>query len=426
VARVHLGRSVLALAVLALACGGILLFRLTAPRPGGLRLIDLLGEARLEAEREFPRPEDPRRLSRDVTLAGETFDSITPPFPSRLDFTIRIPSSSTLEVSTALVMTEDVSRARVRFAVAIETREERATVFEQVRTRNDANRWEASSIDLSRWAGQEAVLVLISSPVPEREEVLWANRVLVAWGDPVLRDAREARSTLAQAERWLRDRLPLRDKLSTEDALSAEFTFNLLLAGLLSLCLPVFHLLEPEAHRERLPPGLTLFTLAATLVVAIVHSSVALSLGLLGALSILRFRTPIPSGEHLLYLLLCLAIAVPLGVNRPLLGIAAAATAMLTAAATRSVARPKLRRFLLTASGKIESGSAVSIADAFGSLSDAVEIEGLEVHGGRFTMSARVTLEGSRRTLAALSAMRGWVDELRVSLQALETRGSGW
>jgi hypothetical protein len=416
----------LALAVLALGCGGILLLRLAAPRPGGLRLVDLLGEARLEAERdEFPLFDDQHQLRRDVTLSGENLESITPPFPSRLTFELRIPSSPTLDISTALVLMQDVSRARVRFSVVIETRDESATVFEQVRTRDDANRWEGSSIDLSRWAGQDAVLVLVSSPVPEREGVLWANRVLIAWGDPVISDSSGVGSAAADVERWLRARLRLRDRLSVEDAVSTEFTFNLLLAGLLSLCLPVVHRLGFERYGEQLSRGLTLFTLTATLVVATVHSSVALSLGLLGSMSILRFRTPIPSGEHLLSLLMCLAIALPLGVNRPLLGVVVVSTAMLVAAATRFAARSKLRRFLVTVSGRFQTGSGASIASTFGSLSESVDVERLEVRGGRFTMSARMSLEGSRQTVAALSSMRGFVDDLRISLQAVDGRGSG-
>ncbi|MGH9318580.1 MAG: hypothetical protein ACRD21_02760 [Vicinamibacteria bacterium] len=425
-ARRSLGRPLLALAALVLGCGGILLLRRSEPGQGRLRLVELVGEARLEAERgEYALFDDQRRLRRDVALSGESLESITPPFPSRLVFELRIPSSPTLELATALITMQDVSRARVRFSVVIETREESATVFEQVRTREDANRWEGTSIDLSRFAGQDALLVLVASPVPEREGVLWANRVLTAWGDPVIDDSTGLPSAAADVESWLRARLPRLDGLSVEDALWTEFAFNSLLAGLLSLCLPLVHRLGSERYGARLPNGLTLFTLTATLIVAAVHSSVALSLGLLGSVSIFRFRAPIPSGEHLLSLLLCIAIALPLGVNRPLLGVAVVSTSLLVAVATRLTARSALRGFLLTASGKLGTGSGASIAETFASLSDSVDVESLELGRGHFAMSARMNLEGSRQTVAALSGIRGLVDDLRISLRAVDEKGSG-
>ena len=49
------------------------------------------------------------------------------------------------------------------------------------------------------------------------------------------------------------------------------------------------------------------------LVISIVKSSIALSLGLVGALSIVRFRTPIKEPEELVYLFLSIAIGLGYG-----------------------------------------------------------------------------------------------------------------
>lgn len=56
--------------------------------------------------------------------------------------------------------------------------------------------------------------------------------------------------------------------------------------------------------------GLTVF-----LVITIVKSSLALSLGLVGALSIVRFRTPIKEPEELGYIFLTIAIGLGFGAN---------------------------------------------------------------------------------------------------------------
>ena len=60
--------------------------------------------------------------------------------------------------------------------------------------------------------------------------------------------------------------------------------------------------------------------IAATtmLVITVVKSSLALSLGLVGALSIIRFRTPIKEPEELAYLFLAIGLGLGLGANQRL------------------------------------------------------------------------------------------------------------
>ena len=55
------------------------------------------------------------------------------------------------------------------------------------------------------------------------------------------------------------------------------------------------------------------------LIITIVKSSLALSLGLVGALSIVRFRTAIKEPEELIYLFICIAIGLGLGANQILI-----------------------------------------------------------------------------------------------------------
>ena len=57
-------------------------------------------------------------------------------------------------------------------------------------------------------------------------------------------------------------------------------------------------------------------TLTIVLVIYIVKSSLALSLGLVGALSIVRFRTPIKEPEELAYLFICIAAGLGYGANQ--------------------------------------------------------------------------------------------------------------
>jgi hypothetical protein len=52
------------------------------------------------------------------------------------------------------------------------------------------------------------------------------------------------------------------------------------------------------------------------LIITVVKSSLALSLGLVGALSIVRFRTPIKEPEELVYLFVAIAVGLGLGANQ--------------------------------------------------------------------------------------------------------------
>ena len=56
--------------------------------------------------------------------------------------------------------------------------------------------------------------------------------------------------------------------------------------------------------------------LTTVLIITVVKSSLALSLGLVGALSIVRFRTPIKEPEELLYIFVAIAIGLGLGANQ--------------------------------------------------------------------------------------------------------------
>jgi uncharacterized membrane protein YhiD involved in acid resistance len=55
---------------------------------------------------------------------------------------------------------------------------------------------------------------------------------------------------------------------------------------------------------------------ATFLVIVIVKSSIALSLGLVGALSIVRFRTPIKEPEELIYLFISIGLGIGFGANQ--------------------------------------------------------------------------------------------------------------
>jgi uncharacterized membrane protein YhiD involved in acid resistance len=68
--------------------------------------------------------------------------------------------------------------------------------------------------------------------------------------------------------------------------------------------------------RRELSFVLPVICLTTLLVISVVKSSLALSLGLVGALSIVRFRTPIKEPEELTYIFLVIALGLALGADQ--------------------------------------------------------------------------------------------------------------
>ncbi|HMK46679.1 MAG TPA: DUF4956 domain-containing protein [Methanocella sp.] len=83
------------------------------------------------------------------------------------------------------------------------------------------------------------------------------------------------------------------------------------------------------SNRAYLARNFVLIAMTTTLIIIVVKSSLALSLGLVGALSIVRFRTAIKEPEELAFLFLTIAIGLGLGADQRWITIIAAIIMML-------------------------------------------------------------------------------------------------
>jgi uncharacterized membrane protein YhiD involved in acid resistance len=70
------------------------------------------------------------------------------------------------------------------------------------------------------------------------------------------------------------------------------------------------------SNREEFSQVFPFILLTTLLIITVVKSSIALSLGLVGALSIVRFRTPIKEPEELAYLFISIAAGLGLGAGQ--------------------------------------------------------------------------------------------------------------
>ena len=101
------------------------------------------------------------------------------------------------------------------------------------------------------------------------------------------------------------------------------FAANLIATAILSYILSLIYSkyglsLSNKIHFSK---NFVMISMTTMIIITVVKSSLALSLGLVGALSIIRFRAAIKEPEELSFLFLCIAIGLGFGANQGLITI---------------------------------------------------------------------------------------------------------
>ena len=120
--------------------------------------------------------------------------------------------------------------------------------------------------------------------------------------------------------------LPVLQELATRTVEQVSvwvIIYNLFLSAVLSLILGWVYTRYGSAlsNRKQFARNFLPITMTTMFIITIVKSSLALSLGLIGALSIIRFRTAIKEPEELSYLFLAIAIGMGIGANQAIITI---------------------------------------------------------------------------------------------------------
>lgn len=105
-----------------------------------------------------------------------------------------------------------------------------------------------------------------------------------------------------------------------------DFLINILITIILSYIIGLIYSKYGNSlsNRKKLMQTFVLIAVTVMLVISIVKSSLALSLGLVGALSIVRFRTAIKEPEELVYFFIAIALGLGMGANQRLVTLAGA------------------------------------------------------------------------------------------------------
>jgi len=120
------------------------------------------------------------------------------------------------------------------------------------------------------------------------------------------------------------------------------FLINLVWAAICAFILSLIyiHWGTSLSNRRKFASNFMLMTITTTFIILVVRSSVALSLGLVGALSIVRFRTAVKEPEELAYLFFAIGIGIGLGDNQRLITLLALVAGIVILGLIRLFRRP--------------------------------------------------------------------------------------
>ena len=137
------------------------------------------------------------------------------------------------------------------------------------------------------------------------------------------------------------------------------FILNLMFTAVLALILRQVYIRYGDtlSNRRLFSRTLLMISMTTMLIITIVKSSLALSLGLVGALSIVRFRAAIKEPEELAYLFLAISIGLGFGANQGVITTIALAIILALIVVTRksSIIGDDTNNLYLTIQGKSPS-----------------------------------------------------------------------
>ena len=206
--------------------------------------------------------------------------------------------------------------------------------------------------------------------------------------------------------------MPSFDFLPADLSLAARAALNMVLGGLLAVYVRALYrrFSSSIGSRDSFSAVFPMLTAVTVLIIFVVKSSLALSLGLVGALSIVRFRAAIKSPEELVYLFFCIGLGVALGAEHRLLALVAAIVVSLFI-----VGRGRLRgkaasqSLLLTVSGNAASffeREEGALLEVLKRRSSSTTIQRFDVEDGQVQFRASLSLRGLDDTAALMAELQ--------------------
>lgn len=204
------------------------------------------------------------------------------------------------------------------------------------------------------------------------------------------------------------------------DRMSAVPPVDALLALVLACCVGLFVLLVYRRtyagvmYSPSFGAGLVAMTLITTLVILAVSSNVLLSLGMVGALSIVRFRTPVKEPMDIVFIFWCIAEGIVLAAGLIMLALVAAlfiGLVLLALSARRESARPYV--LVVRCGSEASERAATEVARR---RARSCELRSKSVSPGAVELNFELRLgEGAATLVDEVMAVEGVADAMLVS-----------
>lgn len=164
------------------------------------------------------------------------------------------------------------------------------------------------------------------------------------------------------------------------------------------------------SNRKKLAQTFVLISLTVMIVISIVKSSLALSLGLVGALSIVRFRTAIKEPEELVYFFVAIAIGLGMGANQRMLTLAGAIVIIVFIIIhNRSIVKKIVQQnliLIISNSSDKEQLDEIKILDLLAKHCNKVDLRRLDDVNNTTELSLNVEFEGIDNIIKAKNELK--------------------
>ncbi|MFK7811411.1 MAG: DUF4956 domain-containing protein [Maribacter sp.] len=174
----------------------------------------------------------------------------------------------------------------------------------------------------------------------------------------------------------------LLSQFNTENISIVDFVINLLLTLITAYLLSFVYSRYGASlsNRNKLAQTLVLLSITTMIIITIVKSSLALSLGLVGALSIVRFRTAIKEPEELAYFFIAISIGLGFGADQKIITLVGVLFVLLFVILTGATNKKKhaqqnLILSIVSGNGNVDEAQIVSTLNEFCSQVDIKRID---------------------------------------------------
>jgi hypothetical protein len=213
--------------------------------------------------------------------------------------------------------------------------------------------------------------------------------------------------------------------VASNDVSALQLVFHLFMGGFAALYIRWMYrkFSASPSDTDSVTRVFPLLVIVTTAVIAVVKSSLALSLGLVGALSIVRFRAAIKEPEELAYLFLCIAIGLALGAELPLVALALVAVGSVFIVIMHRTGNGREHNLLLTVtgdSGQYFSGEKGAAITAIEEVMGEFDLLRLDIENGQGQLRVSLGRRKSANAAELIGKLRDKLPECDLSYVNLD------